>query len=45
MNIEQDTWFNTIQFFRSQYASFAGSRMSLLKCANEHQDKWYKGVG
>jgi REP element-mobilizing transposase RayT len=45
MNIEQYTWFNTIQYFRSQYGIFAGSRTSLLKCAHEHQDKWYKGVG
>jgi len=45
MNIEQDRWLNTIQFFRRQYGSFAGSRASLLKCAHEHKYKWYKGVG
>jgi REP element-mobilizing transposase RayT len=45
MNIEQDSWFNTVQNFRRQYGSFAGSKSSLLKCAEEHHDKWYKGVG
>ena len=44
INIEQDTWFSPIQYFRSQYGSFAGSRASLLKFAVEHDDKWYKGV-
>ena len=45
MNIEQGSWFNTIQFFRRQYGSFAGSKSSLRKCAQAHHDKWYKGVG
>lgn len=45
MRIEQDSWLNTILFFRRQYGNFSGSRSSLLKCAHEHQGKWYKGVG
>jgi len=42
-NIEVDSWFNTIQQFRRQYANFAGSRVSLAKCAHSHS--WYKGCG
>jgi len=45
MRIEQDSWLNTILFFRRQYGNFSGSRSSLLKCAHEHHGKWYKGVG
>jgi len=45
LNIEVDSWFNTIQHFRRQYANFAGSRVSLAKCAHSHNHSWYKGCG
>jgi len=45
LNIEVDSWFNTIQHFRRQYANFEGSRVSLVKCAHSHSHSWYKGCG
>lgn len=43
LNIEIDTWINTIQHFRRQYANFAGTKSSLVKCAHSHHHSWYKG--
>jgi hypothetical protein len=43
LNIEIDSWFNTIQHFRRHYANFAGSKLSLMKCAHSHNHSWYKG--
>ena len=43
LNIEIDTWLKTIQHFRRQYANFAGSKASLIKCAHSHHHSWYKG--
>jgi len=43
LNIEIETWINTIQQFRRQYANFAGSKASLIKCAHSHHHSWYKG--
>jgi REP element-mobilizing transposase RayT len=43
LNIEVDSWFNTIQHFRRHYANFAGSKASLMKCAHSHNHSWYKG--
>jgi len=43
LNIEVDSWFNTIQHFRRHYANFAGSKSSLMKCAHSHNHSWYKG--
>ena len=43
LNIEVESWINTIQHFRRQYANFAGSKSSLLKCAHSHNHSWYKG--
>jgi len=43
LNIEIDSWFNTIQHFRRHYANFAGSKSSLMKCAHNHNHSWYKG--
>ena len=43
-NIEVDNWINTLNHFRRQYANFAGSKSSLIKCASEHHHSWYKGV-
>jgi len=45
LNIEVDSWFNTVQHFRRQYANFAGSRVSLAKCAHSHSHSWYIGCG
>jgi len=41
LNIEVDSWFNTIQHFRRKYAKFSGSKSSLIKCNHNHS--WYKG--
>jgi hypothetical protein len=43
LNIEVNSWLNTIQHFRRQYANFAGSKSSLMKCAHSHNHSWYKG--
>jgi hypothetical protein len=43
LNIEVDSWLNTIQHFRRHYANFAGSKSSLMKCAHSHNHSWYKG--
>jgi len=43
LNIEIDSWINTIRHFRRQYANFAGSKSSLIKCAHSHHHSWYKG--
>ena len=43
LNIEVDSWLNTIQHFRRHYANFAGSKSSLMKCAHSHNHTWYKG--
>jgi len=43
LNIEIETWINTIQHFRRQYANFAGTKSSLIKCAHSHHHSWYKG--
>jgi len=43
LNIEIDTWINTIQHFRRQYANFAGTKPSLIRCAHSHHHSWYKG--
>jgi len=43
LNIEIDNWINTLNHFRRQYANFAGSKSSLIKCANCHHQSWYKG--
>jgi len=43
LDIESDSWINTIKHFRRQYANFAGSKTSLMKCAHAHHHSWYKG--
>lgn len=43
LNVEVDTWINTLNHFRRQYANFAGSKSSLMKCAHAHHHSWYKG--
>jgi len=43
LNIEIDAWINTIQHFRRQYANFAGTKSSLIRCAHSHHHSWYKG--
>jgi len=43
LNIKVDSWLATIQHFRRQYANFAGSKSSLMKCAHSHNHSWYKG--
>jgi hypothetical protein len=40
LNIEIDSLVNTIQHFRRQYANFAGSKSSLMKCAHSHNHSW-----
>jgi len=44
LNIEIDSWINTLNHFRRQYANFAGSKSSLMKCAHSHHHRWYKRV-
>jgi len=44
LNIEIDIWINTLNHFRRHYANFAGSRSSLIKCAQDHHQSWYKGA-
>ena len=43
LNIEAASWLNTIEHFRRQYANFAGSKSSLMKCVHSHNHSWYKG--
>jgi len=43
LDIEVDSWINTIKHFRRQYANFSGSKQSLMKCAHDHHHSWYKG--
>jgi hypothetical protein len=43
LNIEIDSWINTVNHFRRQYSNFAGSKSSLMKCAHSHNHSWYKG--
>ena len=43
LNIEIETWINTIQHFRRQYANFAGTKSSQISCAHSYHQSWYKG--
>jgi len=45
LNIETNTWINSVKNFRRQYANFAGTKPSLMKCAHDHHHSWYKGCG
>ena len=45
LNIEEGEWLNALQYFRRQYANFAGSKVRLMNLAAQNQAKWYKGVG
>ncbi len=44
LDIEKETWLESIKNFRRQYANFAGSRTVLLACAHQHHRSWYKGA-
>jgi REP element-mobilizing transposase RayT len=43
--IPDDFWLDEINSFELQYGCFAGSKENLRRCANDHNDAWYKGVG
>jgi len=45
LNIESESWINSVKNFRRQYANFAGTKLSLMKCAHDHHHSWYKGCG
>lgn len=45
LGMSEGDWVEAVKNFRRHYGNFAGSEQSLRRCANEHQDCWYKGVG
>jgi len=45
INIESDCWIDSVKNFRRQYANFAGTKSTLMKCAHDHHHSWYKGCG
>ncbi len=45
LGIAEDFWLDAMQNFERQYGSFAGSEYNLRRCANDHRQSWYKGVG
>ena len=45
LGIDSETWIEVVKNFRRHYGNFAGNKRSLRRCANEHNDCWYKGVG
>lgn len=45
LGISADDWIEVVNNFRRQYGNFAGSRERLRQCANDHNHRWYKGLG